>query len=68
MSKTKATSSSDYQNVFERAFDGNMNPEPLIQGLGSVAAAKKALGAANKFDARTQHKEMIAERIQELQE
>ena len=67
MSKTKATSNSDYQNVFERAFDGQMNPEPLIQGLGTIDAAKTALGAANKYDARTEHKAMIAERIKELQ-
>lgn len=61
---SKPASKSDYQNVFERAFDGHMDPGPLIKGIGSEKAARKALGAANKYDASTETKEQIVKKIQ----
>ena len=41
----------DYQNVFERAFDGHMDPMPLIQGINTWNAAWTAQQAAKKYNA-----------------
>lgn len=57
----KGGSGSNYQNLYERAFDGKIDPEPILRGIGSKEAALRAHRAAHKFDAKTEHKEQIAE-------
>jgi len=52
-----------YENPYERAFDGRMDPEPLLKGIHSKETALQAHRAAHKFDASKAHKERIAEAL-----
>jgi len=52
-----------YQNPYERAFDGRMNPDPLLKGINSKQTALMAHRAAHKYNSTTEEKERIAEML-----
>jgi len=52
-----------YQNPYERAFDGRMDPEPLLKGIHSKETALQAHRAAHKYGGTTEEKERIAEAL-----
>jgi len=64
----KPASKSDYENIFERAFDGHIDPAPLLNGIGSKEAALRAHRAAHEYGGTIPEKERIADLLRRYEE
>lgn len=64
----KGGKTEDYDNLYHRALETDLNLAPLLRGLTDPETAQDWLGKANEIDAPTEDKEAIAQRIRELQD
>jgi hypothetical protein len=63
-SKHQQNNSENY-DVWQRAFRGDIDLEPLIRGIHNERTALKAHRKAHEYDASTETKERIAEILRE---
>lgn len=60
-------SDTNHTTSIERFLKSDMDIQPLLNGIKDEQTARKWLGEANRIDVDTSTKELIVERIQELQ-